>query len=258
MQHLDLTLSQPAENLALDEALLDAAESGDGPDEIVRLWESPKPAVVVGRSSRLSLEVDLEECRRQGVPVLRRSSGGATIVVGPGCLMYAVVLSYERRPHMRPLDQAHSLVLGQLANALGKLLPGVRRAGTSDLVLVDDAAAADDQQGDCVSDATARKFSGNSLRCKRTHMLYHGTLLYDFPLRSIGAYLLSPPRQPDYRDQRTHGDFVSNMPLDRTALVSAVLDAFDAHERTTNWPERRVNELNAAYYGRREWTEQFA
>jgi len=257
MQHLDLTLSQPAENLALDEALLDAAESGDGPDEIVRLWESPKPAVVVGRSSRLSLEVNLDECQRQGVPVLRRSSGGATIVAGPGCLMYAVVLSYTRRPHLRPLDQAHGFVLGQLAEAIGKRLPGVRRAGTSDLVLVDDAAAADDQQGNCVGNVTARKFSGNSLRCKRTHMLYHGTLLYDFPLRSIGAYLLSPPRQPDYRDRRTHAKFVSNVPLDRAALASAVLDAFDAHEATEAWPEQRVTELVTTCYGRDQWTTQF-
>ena len=237
MQHLDLTLPQPAENLALDEALLDAAESGDGPDEVVRLWESPQTTVVVGRSSRLSLEVHLDKCRRQGVPVLRRSSGGATIVAGPGCLMYAIVLSYERRPHLRPLDQAHGFVLGQLADALGKLLPGVRRAGTSDLVLVDDAAVAPKQPGDCIGDTMARKFSGNSLRCKRTHMLYHGTLLYDFPLCSISAYLRSPPRQPDYRDQRTHGDFVSNVPLDRAALVSTVLDAFDAHEATDAWPE---------------------
>ena len=26
------------------------------------------------------------------------------------------------------------------------------------------------------------KFSGNSLRVRRTHLLYHGTLLYDFSL----------------------------------------------------------------------------
>ena len=43
MRLLDLTLPDPAENLALDEALLLAAEGG-GP-EVLRLWEQPTPAV---------------------------------------------------------------------------------------------------------------------------------------------------------------------------------------------------------------------
>ena len=94
MKYLDLSLSTPAENLALDEALLDEAEQGRGPAEVLRLWEPLEPFVVVGRSSRLAVEVDMESCRAARTPVLRRCSGGAAVVTGPGCLMYAVVLSY--------------------------------------------------------------------------------------------------------------------------------------------------------------------
>ena len=39
MQRLDLTLDSPAENLALDEALLLAAESGEIRSEVLRIWE---------------------------------------------------------------------------------------------------------------------------------------------------------------------------------------------------------------------------
>src|SRR5947208_2305701 len=46
MHLLDLTLPTAAENLALDEALLLAAEGG-GP-EVLRLWENPSYAVVLG------------------------------------------------------------------------------------------------------------------------------------------------------------------------------------------------------------------
>jgi lipoate-protein ligase A len=49
MKLLDLTLPTPAENLALDEALLDAAEAGELPDEVLRLWEFPQAVVVIGR-----------------------------------------------------------------------------------------------------------------------------------------------------------------------------------------------------------------
>ena len=48
MKLLDLTLDSPAENLALDEALLEQAEA-DGPQEVLRLWEPESPLVVMGR-----------------------------------------------------------------------------------------------------------------------------------------------------------------------------------------------------------------
>ena len=46
------------------------------------------------------------------IPVLRRASGGAAIVAGPGCLMYSVVLRYAGREHLRLLDEVHRHVLG--------------------------------------------------------------------------------------------------------------------------------------------------
>src|SRR5688572_23295776 len=99
---LDLTLPTPEENLALDEALLLALEQdlagGAGPPpplETLRFWESPVPFVVLGVSGRLREEVDREACARAGVPVLRRASGGGTVIQGPGCLNFSLALSLE-------------------------------------------------------------------------------------------------------------------------------------------------------------------
>ena len=149
--------------------------------EVLRLWESRQPMVVVGRGSHVAQEVDLAACRRDGVPVLRRTSGGGAIVNGPGCLMYALVLSYALRPRLRAIDVAHRHVLETLAGALRQFSADVVCRGTSDLAMGE------------------LKFSGNSLRVRRTHLLYHGTLLYDFSLGAIGRYLVEPPRQPEYR-----------------------------------------------------------
>ena len=77
--------------------------------------------VVVGRSSRVAAEVRLDACRELGIPVLRRPSGGAAVVAGPGCLMYALVLSYRLRPELRVVAAAHRWVLGTLAAALAAL-----------------------------------------------------------------------------------------------------------------------------------------
>jgi lipoate-protein ligase A len=241
MHFLDLTLTRLAENLALDEALLDEAERLEaetlaaGGGEVLRLWESPATAVILGRSSRAGDEANLDLCEAENVPVLRRTSGGCAVVIGPGCLMYSAVLSYERHPQLRILDEAHRFVMQRLQQALAGLLDGVQFAGTCDLTW------------------RGRKFSGNSLRCKRSHLLYHGTLLYDFPVAAIARYLRTPPREPEYRAARPHHDFVTNVPVDPKRLKERLSAAFAASTPRGAWPVEQVAQLMATRYGRPEW-----
>jgi len=238
MRLLDLTLPTEAENLALDEALVEEADARQAPLEVLRLWEPPTPMVVVGRSSRLADEVHLDACRARGVPVFRRISGGAAIVTGPGCLMYALVLSYQWHPALRAVDHAHRFVLGVMAAALGRLVPGVCCRGTSDLAVGE------------------LKFSGNGVRCKRNHLLYHGTLLYDFPLDLIDRCLAMPGRQPDYRNGRAHRLFVTNLPVAAAAIRAAVAGAWNAVEAYHDWPQAETARLAAEKYSRPEWNER--
>ena len=241
MYHLPLTLETPAANLALDEALLDAAVDGQLPGEVLRLWEPAEFFVVLGRSSKV-VEIHADACRRDGVAVLRRPSGGATILTGPGCLMYAVVLDAEQRHELRSVDRAHELVLGTIERALAPLAAGIARHGTSDLTIP--ATRAGDPPV---------KFSGNSLRLKRNRLLYHGTLLYDFPLDRIDQWLADPARRPKYRGERGHGQFVTNLPTTRAALETALTAAWDANEPLVDWPNARTSELAASRYATVEW-----
>jgi len=240
MQHLKLTLDTPAENLALDEALLDAAEAREIASSVLRLWESPEYCVVLGRSSKADVEVDLAACRASGVPVLRRCSGGGTIVAGPGCLMYAVVLDFETHPHLRAVDLAHRHVLERMADILTPMVPDVSTAGISDLVIRPPSEAA--------TPTVSRKFSGNALRIKRNHFLYHGTLLYDFDLNYLSQLLGSATRQPDYRDERSHTDFVANLPLRREELTKTLIEGWDAQSALPSWPRQRVADLVKSRY----------
>ena len=235
MQVLELTLSRAASNLALDEALLIEAEESDAAEEVLRLWEPGEPMVVVGSSSRVAIEVNEQRAKELGIPVYRRVSGGLSIVTGPGCLMYSLVLSYELRPELRSLDFVHQFVLGRIADALSADVPGVTRRGTSDLTV------------------GTRKFSGNSVRCKRRALLYHGTLLYGFPLELISACLKHPPRRPDYREDRDHDTFVTNLSVTRDALRASLKRAFGAVRVRESWPEEETDRLTREKYSQREW-----
>ncbi len=242
MYQLQLTLETPAGNLALDEALLDAAVAGELAGEVLRLWEPAGPLVVLGRSSRDD-EVRRDACEADGVPVLRRSSGGATIVTGPGCLMYAVILDRQSRPELGGVDRAHAYVLGRHIEALSQFAAIIARQGTSDLTIGGEPSRA----------STQRKFSGNSLRLKRDHLLYHGTILYDFPLDRLRRWLGRPARTPEYRENRSHEEFVANFPAPREEITAALLEMWQAAEPLAAWPQARTEQLVSERYATTAW-----
>jgi lipoate-protein ligase A len=234
MQFLDLTLPTLAENLALDEALLLEAENGHG-GEVLRLWEWSEPAVVLGSGCRLAEDVDEAACLAGGVLILRRASGGGTVLLGRGCLCFSLVLAYARCPALREIRSSYAYILEGIRRTLSSLQPGIACAGTSDLTVGD------------------RKFSGNAQQRKRKFLLHHGTLLYDFDLQQVGRYLRVPARQPDYRCGRDHTTFLTNLPTNAAELRRCLRAAWKAGKDSVTWPRDLVHQLAEEKYVRPEW-----
>jgi lipoate-protein ligase A len=234
MQFLDLTLLTMGENLALDEALLLEAENDAG-GEILRVWEWPPLAVVLGAGCWLAQDVDETACLADGVPILRRTSGGGTVLLGSGCLLYSLILSYERSPALRDISTSYGYILNRVRAALDGVLPAIELAGTSDLA------------------AEGRKFSGNAQQRKRDYLLHHGTLLYAFDRDLVNRYLRLPERQPEYRNQRDHAAFLMNLSVPARELIRRLRDAWQADHETTAWPQEQVRKLSAEKYTRPEW-----
>jgi lipoate-protein ligase A len=237
MHVVDLTLPTIEENLALDEALLLEADAGRG-GERLRLWEWPTPAVIVGAGGRIADDVIEAACQADGVPIFRRSSGGGTVLLGRGCLLFSLVLAYDRSPLLREIKSSYCYILGHIRDALADLLPGVSCAGTSDLA------------------ADGLKFSGNSQQRKREYLLHHGTLLYDFDRDLLERYLLLPARQPDYRAGRPHAAFVRNVPCRASDLRNRLQRAWNASSETDVWPRDFVVRLVSEKYGKLKWNRR--
>ena len=238
MQLLKLTLPSPAENLALDEALIESAERTEDHPEVLRLWEPAENFVVIGRSSSFSGEVNHDYCTENNIPVFRRVTGGASIVTGPGCLMYGVLLDYRRRPELRMLDQAHQFVMNKMADAVRSLDIATEVEGICDLTI------------------NHRKVSGNSLRCKRNWMFYHGTMICDFDRSLIGKCLDWPKRTPDYRKDRPHDDFVGSIPTTTRKLGDAIRRQWGTDAMLGQWPQEETARLAAEKYASKNWSEK--
>jgi len=241
MTLLDLTLPRPADNLALDEALLDAAEAGDS-GEVLRFWESPDYFVVVGYANKVATEVNVAACEARGIPILRRCSGGGTVLQGPGCLNYALVLRITDDAPLRSIHSANQFIMERNGKALAQILEpkgGVRVEGHTDLAV------------------DGLKFSGNSQRRRRNFLLFHGTFLLSFNLDLISECLRPPSVQPGYRQSRAHADFVSNLRCDAAAVKLALANAWHATPSPLPIPRARVESLVGERYARAEWNFKF-
>src|SRR5579884_163145 len=134
MKYIDLTFPDPGANLACDEALLDWCETGALDNEVLRFWEAREPFVVLGYANRAAKEANLDACKAARVPVLRRCSGGGTVLQGAGCLNYSLLLRIPENGPLRGISGTNVFIMERHQAALQKLLKGrVRVQGHTDL-----------------------------------------------------------------------------------------------------------------------------
>jgi lipoate---protein ligase len=176
------------ENLAEDDARTKAA-AADG-SLTLRLWWGSGPTIVLGRSEKPEQVVDTGACRRLGVEVIHRSSGGGTVLQAPGVLNYSLTAAAAGMPNIRLIFAVGARLL---VGALREFGLEAEARGTSDVAIGD------------------RKISGNAMAKRWGGLLLHGTLLLDLDLDLVEACLLHPPREPDYRLGRSHRDFVTTL-----------------------------------------------
>ena len=240
MRMIDLSFDAPEMNLALDEVLLDSAESGRGPSTL-RFWESPRPFVVLGTGQALSEEAVEAHCVADGVPILRRCSAGGCVLQGPGSLNYALALRFDDYPEVRSLGASYRFILGRISEAFTAHGLAVRQEGISDLAM------------------GGRKISGNAQRRRRRAILHHGTLLYQADGTAMARYLAEPEDRPDYRGSRGHGDFVAVLPLSADVIRAAIRTAFGLTEKgemPTEEERNAAQTLAKEKYADDEWTRR--
>jgi lipoate---protein ligase len=235
MRLLHFRSDDPHAHLACSELMLrDAAEGG----ESLRFWSVPEPALIVGVGGRVADEVDLDACRADGVPVLRRCSGGGTVLVGPGCLCYELILSTDARPELQNVRASYAVLIGALTAALTDVVgEAVRHEGLSDLAW------------------RGCKVGGSAQKRTRGYLLHHGTLLHNMDAALLRRYLRTPPNPPAWRADRTHADFIADLPLTEDALRSAVAAAFNAPVASEPAPPpHALADLLRDRYGNDAWT----
>ena len=257
MKYLDLTFPTPEENLACDEALLECGDAG-GP-EVLRFWTPRHHCVVVGYSNSVEREVHVEACRKRNVPILRRCTGGGTVLQGPGCLNFSLILRMDSHPALQTVIGTNRFVMERNRAALENLLVRSNRHG--------EALFSKSEIGNRKSEISVRghtdlargdrKFSGNAQRRRHRAVLFHGTILLNLDLSLVGELLPMPSKHPDYRHNRDHAEFLMNLGMPEQEMKDVLRRSWKAAEVLKVVPVAEIRKLADQKYATEAWNLKF-
>jgi lipoate-protein ligase A len=242
MNLLNLSFETPAENLACDEALLDFFEERGGTG-VLRFWEPQNYFVVVGYANEVATEVNVAACEVDKIPILRRCSGGGTVLQGPGCLNYSMVAPIDDNEPLQSITSANRFIMERNRTALESKIKNQKSkfetAGHTDLMV------------------GGLKFSGNAQRRKKHFLLFHGTFLLNFDIPIIEKYLRMPSKEPVYRHGRSHKDFLTNLNLPAREVKRALSETWKATKELKATPHDAIALLARDKYATTEWNFKF-
>jgi len=191
--------TSPYVNMAMEETLFLSAINSRVP--VIRIWKNTSPCIYLGIGKKVNEDVFLNACKKNNIPVIRRFSGGGTVFHDKGNINFSFFLPLEKYPAFENLKNSYK----EIFKILNSLVPEISLQGTSDF---------------CINH---KKISGNAQARKKNTMLHHGTLLVNLDINKISKHLKTPKEMPEYRNARTHKDFLTTFKKEKIKLNSKSL-----------------------------------
>lgn len=172
------------EQLRLEEALLRLDDRN-----ICVINTGSTPAIVMGISGKPDLLLDKPKIIRDNIPVIKRFSGGGTVVVDPSTLFVSFI--FQKETHNFPLFPEPIYRWSEDFYKKAWKHPEFTF-----------------RENDYVLGNT--KCGGNAQYIRKNRFLHHTTFLWDYSPSAM-EYLLLPPKSPPYRKDRPHSEFLCKL-----------------------------------------------
>jgi lipoate-protein ligase A len=183
----------------------------------VLTWVPDRIYIVLGASNRPEEALLTDQVIQDGVEVLKRPSGGQSVLLTPNNVVIGVHLYAAEVLEPKTL---FDLINRHLIEALTACsVQGLSMKGISDLAFGD------------------KKIMGSAIYRSQYHLLYHAVLNVSEPAATLNKYLAHPAKEPDYRQGRAHDAFVTSLrelgspltPDDVAATLLPMLQRFLTH-----------------------------
>ncbi|KAK6249988.1 hypothetical protein SCA6_003993 [Theobroma cacao] len=176
------------------------------------------PTIVMGVSGKPAELLEIESVLRDQVPVIRRFTGGGTVIVDCGTIFATFICNKEAvpdlQPYPRPIMSWSSLLYGKVFQGIGDF-----HLRENDYVFGN------------------HKFGGNAQSITKSRWIHHTSFLWDFEVRNM-TYLKLPKRAPEYRLARGHLDFICCMKdyMPRSTFINKTVEATGTQFSLRSYP----------------------
>lgn len=164
MKYLESASTDPAFNLALEQYVFDVLSRDD---DFFMLWRN-RECVVVGLNQDTQSEINEGFLTVNGIPVVRRLSGGGAVFHDLGNLNFTFVT------RVAEAKVSFEASMSPIADALTGLGLDVELSGRNDMTL------------------GGGKISGSAQYLRDGKLMHHGTLLFDVDIEKMGEALRAP------------------------------------------------------------------
>jgi len=159
------------------------------PSSIV--WIPDETCIVMGRSNNPSDSIFIEDVIADSIPVYKRPSGGETVVLSNEMIVLSIAVTQtDFKSGKSYFIDYNTKIISALEN-LG--IENLGYKGISDITIND------------------LKILGSSIYQNKFVVFYHAVLNVCESVSLIDKYLKHPVREPDYRKNRNHKDFVTSL-----------------------------------------------
>lgn len=197
----DLKLRNPYISIAIEEVLAEFYSQQSDFTSLLRFWINP-PSIILGRTCKIYENIKIEsivQIAEKNIKIVRRLSGGGTVYHSYNNLNYTIIIPLSKYKKFISISESYQILLRMLQNSLKKQDVDAKIIGLSDLAI---------QQ-----DSQLKKISGNSQFRKYGMLVHHGTLiLHPSIINEINQILKHPPKEPEYRANRNHAEFLTSVP----------------------------------------------
>ncbi|MGQ9586799.1 MAG: lipoate--protein ligase family protein [Thermoplasmata archaeon] len=244
---VDSGLVRPAESVAMDDAILEAHIAGAVPN--TRHYDRRAvPTISVGYFQKVRESLDLYECTRRGISIVRRKSGGSSIYTDAGQLIYGLVVREMDLPEVRA--KSFEFVCSAIARAISSFGVDAKFRPLNDV------------------EVGGRKLSGNAQLRRKGSVLQHGTVIVDTDVCAMDAVLrLDRSKTPSIARPSdritTLASLLGSVPdmeLVKSRLSSEFARAFGVRfekEGLVAMERETVRRLVEERYSRDEWNLKF-
>lgn len=171
IRFIDLETHSAAMNMAIDEAVMLAMKAGEAPPTF-RIYRWSPSAVSIGTFQGMNEEVNVDYCKRNGIDVVRRVTGGGAVYHDyEGEITYSIILPKDHRLVPKDIIKSYEILCNGIVVALAKLGIDAQFVPINDIV------------------TGGKKISGNAQTRRYGTVLQHGTTLLDLDVEMMFSVL---------------------------------------------------------------------